>query len=160
MSVVFGNSSGQIWSLVQRAMRDAGFKAAPAHVAILDKGQRSVKGLNSGLESVVTVDLILTVQKPAKTENAADARELRNGDTQRLITEAVTELSGDDRTPSHVYAVGTKLLLSRRTKTPPSGTSPLVWEMLFFVMHSRICHHMHKYWHQRHESEYFESAKL
>jgi hypothetical protein len=27
-----------------------------------------------------------------------------NGDTQRLITEAVTELSGNDRTPSHVYA--------------------------------------------------------
>jgi hypothetical protein len=104
MSVVFGNSSGQIWSLVQRAMPDAGFKAAPAHVAILDKGQRSVKGLNSGSESVVTVDLILTVQKPAKTENAADAHELRNGDTQRLITEAVTELSGDDRTPGHVYA--------------------------------------------------------
>lgn len=54
-----------------------------------------MKGLNSGSESVVTVDLILTVQKPAKTENAADAHELRNGDTQRLITEAVTELSGD-----------------------------------------------------------------
>ena len=45
MSVVFGNSSGLIWGLVQRAMRDAGFNAAPAHVAILDKGQRSVKGL-------------------------------------------------------------------------------------------------------------------
>src|SRR5207248_1172971 len=55
MSVVFGNSSGRIWGLVQRAMRDAGFSAAPVHVAILDKGQRSVKGLNSGSESVVTV---------------------------------------------------------------------------------------------------------
>jgi hypothetical protein len=56
MSVVFGNSSGRIWGLVQRALRDAGFKAAPVHVAILDKGQRSVKGLNSGSEGVVTVD--------------------------------------------------------------------------------------------------------
>ncbi len=62
MSLVFGNSSGRIWGLVQRALRNAGFKTAPAHVAILDKGQRSVKGLNSGSESVVTVDLILTVQ--------------------------------------------------------------------------------------------------
>jgi adenine-specific DNA methylase len=50
MSVVFGNRNGRIWGLVQRAIRDAGFKAAPVHVAILDKGQRSVKGLNSGTE--------------------------------------------------------------------------------------------------------------
>ena len=32
--------------------------------AILDKGQQSVKGMNSGSEGFVTVDLILTVQKP------------------------------------------------------------------------------------------------
>lgn len=105
MSVVFGNSSGHIWSLVQRAIRDAGFKAAPAHVAILDKGQRSVKGLNSGSESVVTVDLILTVQKPANAESADDAHVLENGDTQRLIYKVIEELSSDEaRNPSHVYA--------------------------------------------------------
>ena len=105
MSVVFGNSSGHIWGLVQRAIRDAGFKAAPAHVAILDKGQRSVKGLNSGSESVVTVDLILTVQKPAVAESADDAHVFENGDTQRLIGEVIEELSFDEaRNPSHVYA--------------------------------------------------------
>jgi 16S rRNA G966 N2-methylase RsmD len=105
MSVVFGNSNGQIWGLVQRAIRDAGFKAAPAHVAILDKGQRSVKGLNSGSESVVTVDLILTVQKPAIAESAGDAYALANGDTKRLIDEVIEELSSDGaRSPSHVYA--------------------------------------------------------
>ncbi|MFZ0737952.1 MAG: DNA methyltransferase [Candidatus Acidiferrales bacterium] len=105
MSVVFGNSSGRIWGLVQRAMRDAGFEATPAHVAILDKGQRSVKGLNSGSESVVTVDLILTVQKPKKAEKGMNAHELKNGDTQRLIAEVIRELPRDDaRNPSHVYA--------------------------------------------------------
>lgn len=105
MSVVFGNSSGHIWGLVQRAIRDAGFKAAPAHVAILDKGQRSVKGLNSGSESVVTVDLILTMQKPSNAESADDAHVLENGDTQRLIDEVIEELSSDEaRNPSHVYA--------------------------------------------------------
>jgi 16S rRNA G966 N2-methylase RsmD len=104
MSVVFGNSSGQIWGLVQRALRDAGFNAAPAHVAILDKGQRSVKGLNSGSESVVTVDLIFTARKRDQTEKAEDVRELRNGDTNRLINEAIRELPADVRNPSHVYA--------------------------------------------------------
>lgn len=104
MSVVFGNSNGRIWGLVQRAIRDAGFKATPAHVAILDKGQRSVKGLNSGTESVVTVDLVLTVQKPARNEPANDAQALRNGDTSQLISEAIRELSPTELNPSHVYA--------------------------------------------------------
>ena len=105
MSVVFGNSSGRIWGLVQRALRNAGFKSTPVHVAILDKGQRSVKGLNSGSEGVVTVDLIVTVQKPTKGESADDAIELTNGDTEKLIAEAIDELSVDDaRNPSHIYA--------------------------------------------------------
>jgi 16S rRNA G966 N2-methylase RsmD len=105
MSVVFGNSSGRIWGLVQRALRDAGFNAAPAHVAILDKGQRSVKGLNSGSEGVVTVDLILTVQKPERPNKVDGAASLANGDTESLIEEAIRELSAEDaRNASHVYA--------------------------------------------------------
>jgi hypothetical protein len=67
------------------------------------------KGLNSGSEGVVTVDLVLTlvltVQKPETTESAADAHRLRNGDTQRLIAESINELSVDDTcNPSHIYA--------------------------------------------------------
>jgi len=105
MSVVFGNSSGSIWGLVQRAMRDAGFKAAPAHVAILDKGQRSVKGLSSGSEGVVTVDLVMTVQKPLANEPANDGHVLANGDKTKLIKAAINELSKDEaENPSHVYA--------------------------------------------------------
>lgn len=105
LSVVFGNSNGRIWGLVQRAFRNAGFKATPVHVAILDKGQRSVKGLNSGSEGVVTVDLIVTVQKPRKGEKADNAISLKNGDTEGLITEAIQELSiREAKNPSHVYA--------------------------------------------------------
>ena len=105
MSVVFGNSSGLIWGLVQRALRDAGFKTLPVHVAILDKGQRSVKGLNSGSESVVTVDLIMTLQKPAKGERAQKKVVLTTGNTDRLIRAAIEELSANEaRDPSHVYA--------------------------------------------------------
>ena len=104
MSVVFGNSSGRIWGLVQRALRDAGFKTAPVHVAILDKGQRSVKGLNSGSESVVTVDLILTVQKPACPESVDNTRPLSNGDTAALIRESLADLPVEQaRNPSYVY---------------------------------------------------------
>lgn len=105
MSVVFGNSSGRVWGLVQRAIRDAGFTAAPAHVAILDKGQRSVKGLNSGSENVVTVDLILTVQKPVPSQVVAEAHGLRSGDTQRLVAEAIRDIPREyARSPSDIYA--------------------------------------------------------
>ena len=105
MSVVFGNSSGRIWGLVQRALRDAGFRATPVHVAILDKGQRSVKGLNSGAEGVVTVDLILTVKKPADSESVDDARPLSSGDATALVQDAIAELSADmAKNPSYVYA--------------------------------------------------------
>jgi len=105
MSVVFGNSSGRIWGLVQRAIRDAGFEGAPSHVAILDKGQRSVKGLNSGTESVATVDLILTVQKPERGHRAEKPRVFGARDSSRLIEEAIGGLTAEEATnASHVYA--------------------------------------------------------
>jgi aspartate/methionine/tyrosine aminotransferase len=66
---------------------------------------RSVKGLNSGSESVVTTDLVMTVQKPLGNEVANDGRALENGDKINLITEAIHELSENEaRNPSHVYA--------------------------------------------------------
>lgn len=105
MTVVFGNSSGRIWGLVQRALRDAGFNSAPVHVATLDKGQRSVKGLNSGSESVVTIDLILTFQKPKAGRKPERAHSLKHGDTRELIEEAIRELPLEtSRNPSQVYA--------------------------------------------------------
>lgn len=106
MSVVFGNSDGQVWGLVQRAIRDAGFLSVPEHVAILDKGQRSVKGLNSGSEGVVTVDLVVTLQKPSKATQASQAKEseLAQADASKLIDRALAAIPETMRNPSHVYA--------------------------------------------------------
>jgi len=116
MSVVFGNSKGAIWSLVQRALRDAGFASVPIHVAILDKGQRSVKGLNSGSEAVVTVDLILTVRKPDADETgepmlpaAAEASE--------LLESALGDLDEErSRNPSYVYAATVREAILRHQR--------------------------------------------
>ena len=118
MSVVFGNSSGRIWGLVQRALRDAGFRASPVHVAILDKGQRSVKGLNSGSEGVVTVDLIVTVRNPTRGEGTGRAVSLANGDTDALIGAAIDELSADEARISHqIASEGVEMAgLARRTR--------------------------------------------
>ena len=86
-------------------MREAGFEGTPVHVAILDKGQRSVKGLNSGSEGVVTLDLIVTVEKPANRSRVDSVEGLRIGETQRLIKQAISELPlHEAQNPSYVYA--------------------------------------------------------
>jgi len=61
ITLLFGNSSGAVWRLLQRAIAEAGLVVVPDLIATLDKGQRSVKGLASGFEHVSTVDLMLTM---------------------------------------------------------------------------------------------------
>jgi hypothetical protein len=116
MSVVFGNSNGAIWGLVQRALRDAGFDSVPIHIAILDKGQRSVKGLNSGSEGVVTVDLIMTVRKPS-SRVMADANAPVQADAASLLDAALTSLEEErSRNPSYVYAATVREAIRRRQR--------------------------------------------
>lgn len=103
LSLVFGNSSGRIWSMVQNILMDSGFEPRPVHIGILDKGQRSVKGLASGFESVSTLDLILTVKKPelGKPANRKRQDPVAIGE---LVEEAVQGFSfHDHQTPSHLY---------------------------------------------------------
>ena len=105
MSVVFGNSRGRIWGTVQRALREIGFDPTPVHVAILDKGQRSVKGLNSGTEGVVTADLILTIRKPFTDSNMHLPLRLVEENAQDIIARIIEELALETTpNPSHVYA--------------------------------------------------------
>jgi 16S rRNA G966 N2-methylase RsmD len=63
MTVVFSNTSGAMWALLQRALAGSGFRIHRDRIRLLDKGQRSVKGLASGFEGVVTCDLMLSMQK-------------------------------------------------------------------------------------------------
>ena len=100
ITMVFGNSTGAVWALVQRAIAEAGLVIEPGSVAILNKGQRSVKGLASGFEHVATVDLILSM------------RERREGDPSNGHTPSAAEIEGavaatlaDGRadSPSHLY---------------------------------------------------------
>ncbi|WCE30065.1 DNA methyltransferase [Vibrio sp. SCSIO 43137] len=101
LSVVFGNSQGSIWAVVQQALRDAGFTDKPVDITILDKGQRSVKGLNSGTEKVVTLDLIVTVQKC--DDSLPIDYELRN-ESIEIIKKTMQNISfNEELTASHIY---------------------------------------------------------
>ena len=66
---------------------------------ILNKGQRSVKGLTSGFEDVATLDLVITMV--ASDSPPAPLRHISKED----VTEATRRLArtGNATTPSHLY---------------------------------------------------------
>jgi len=99
-TMVFGNSSGAVWALVQRAVWAAGLVIEPGSVVILNKGQRSVKGLASGFENVATMDLIMSMR-----ERRADDPDTEHVPTVLEIEHAVSVIL-DNRwanSPSHLY---------------------------------------------------------
>ena len=99
-TMVFGNSSGAVWALVQRAVRAAGLVIDPGSVVILNKGQRSVKGLASGFENVATMDLIISMR-----ERRADDPQTEHEPTVDEVEHAVTVVLDNHRadSPSHLY---------------------------------------------------------
>jgi DNA modification methylase len=79
-SVVFHNSSGEVWEAVRRACVDAGFTLGSA--VMFDKRQKSFKGLKgvTGGERVANYDVVLNLQKrtpvliPTGSDAASEAR--------------------------------------------------------------------------------------
>lgn len=101
LSLVFSNSSGAMWGLVQRAVSSASFVIDADRIAVLDKGQRSVKGLASGFENTVTADLILSMRKAAAADEIAPITEAPSGFLDEATDRAVAGKERD--TPTHVY---------------------------------------------------------
>lgn len=99
ITMVFGNSSGEIWQLVQRAIATAGLEVVPELIATLDKGQRSVKGLASGFENVATLDLVLTLRS---TETASEPRVVPDPEDVRGVVQRMLD-NDSHLTPSHLY---------------------------------------------------------
>lgn len=99
ISMVFGNSSGRVWALLQRAVAATGLRIDPAALTVLNKGQRSVKGLASGFEHVATLDLIISMT--ASDTAAPPQRHISAGEvaatTRRLMQ------ANQATTPSHLY---------------------------------------------------------
>ncbi len=98
ITLLFGNSSGAVWRLLQRAIAAAGLVVVPELIATLDKGQRSVKGLASGFEHVSTVDLMLTMTSGCPPASVTVPAPEEIGDLIREIVSGAGELN-----PSHCY---------------------------------------------------------
>jgi hypothetical protein len=99
ITMVFGNSSGEVWQLVQRAIAEAGLEVVPDLIATLCKGQRSVKGLASGFENVATLDLMLTLRE---TTDGTSANVTPAAETVRAVARNLLD-SDLGVTPSHLY---------------------------------------------------------
>lgn len=98
ITLLFGNSSGAVWRMLQRAIADAALVVVPELIATLDKGQRSVKGLASGFEHVATVDLMLTMTsgRPPSSVTVPASDEI-----DRVIREITSD--DDALSPSQCY---------------------------------------------------------
>jgi hypothetical protein len=90
--------------MVQRILIDSGFDNRPVHIGILDKGQRSVKGLNSGSESVATLDLVVTVQKPEARASIVNVEAAKSVTMSELMQDTLVSIDVRSHpTASHVY---------------------------------------------------------
>lgn len=99
ITILFGNSSGAMWGLFQRSVARAGLEVDPELITVLDKGQRSVKGLASGFEDVATLDLALTF-RPSEFARMPD--EIPATDQMDALVDDLIRSNGG-LTPSHVY---------------------------------------------------------
>lgn len=98
ITLVFGNSSGSVWEVVQRAIISGGLTIDRRTVASLNKGQRSVKGLASGFENVVTHDLIVSL-RPVTEQDSVDM----HPPTPDEVALAVERCLPSSESPSHLY---------------------------------------------------------
>ncbi|UWZ37980.1 hypothetical protein Drose_06835 [Dactylosporangium roseum] len=99
VSMVFGNSSGSVWGLIQRSVANAGLMIEPDKLVVLNKGQRSVKGLASGFEDVATLDLIITMREA----DGEVPTTLKTVDRATVATTIQELANASPATPSHLY---------------------------------------------------------
>ena len=98
-TLVFGNSSGAVWAVVQRAILRSGMRIDPETIASLHKGQRSVKGLASGFENVVTHDLIMSLRPHEAPQEDFELHQPSRDD----VTAAVAAALEKTDSPSELY---------------------------------------------------------
>jgi hypothetical protein len=103
LSMVFSSSRGDIWGIAQRAMKHSGLELVPERLSSLEKGQRSVKGLASGREGVVTTDLVFTARKPDRDRPSTRVRPADESVDESVAGVLSSKEGLKVDTPSRVY---------------------------------------------------------
>ena len=111
-SVMFHNSSDEVWSALQRAVESAGFEVAAA--VAFDKSQPSFKGLKGRLagERVPSFDLVLHMQRraQAKTAKPTEPESVSSRIRSRLVTH-VREATPSRRTTPYLHSLVMRILI-------------------------------------------------
>jgi hypothetical protein len=111
-SVMFHNSSDEVWSALQRAIESAGFQVAAA--VAFDKSQPSFKGLKGRLagEKVPSFDLVLHMQRrtQAKSAKPAEPHGVSSRIRSRLIAH-VQEAPPSQRTTPYLHSLVMRILI-------------------------------------------------
>lgn len=119
LSMVFSNSRGDVWAMAQRALKRSGLELVPERLSSLDKGQRSIKGLASGWEGVVTSDLVLSARKPLGDHVPEPVMPAKERIEQSVAAVMASSSSSTLTTPSRVYLAVIQRYLERHWDLEP-----------------------------------------
>jgi hypothetical protein len=118
--VEFNNSDGQVFEVIKKAAREAGFEIE--NMLFLDKVQKSFKQIKGvkGEEDVVGHDVLFNLRKPKPT----DEKKAENGETQdltNLIVEAVQ---------NHLQTLPERIEADPKTYSNEHRTTPFLNTMI------------------------------
>jgi DNA modification methylase len=120
-SVMFHNSSDEVWSALDRAVEAAGFEVAAA--VAFDKSQASFKGLKGSLagERVPNFDLVLHLQRHGtrRPRRPTDAKAHERVESQ--LRAHVATASANHRSTAYLHSLAMRVLLEE--KLPLEGFS-------------------------------------
>lgn len=109
--LVFSNTDDKVWGSIQTALKESGFNVDS--IGILDKGQRSIKGVQAdlGKQQVTRLDLVLTLS--SKSDSHTKISHLAPANLDSLVRQILEENSPKGMTLDRLYShVLEKIILS------------------------------------------------
>jgi 16S rRNA G966 N2-methylase RsmD len=110
-SVMFHNSSDEVWSALDRAIETAGFQVAAA--VAFDKSQASFKGLKGSLagEKVPTFDLVLHLQRRVGQRRSSPKSGAIQQRVETRLREHIATASPSRRSTPYIHSLAMRILL-------------------------------------------------
>ena len=100
--LVFSNSDDKVWQSIQRAISESGLEIRGA--GVLDKGQRSIKGVqvDLGSQKATRLDLVLTLSHASDSTTISEPCSV--GDLSRLVSGIVSDAPHPGLATDEVYS--------------------------------------------------------
>jgi 16S rRNA G966 N2-methylase RsmD len=127
-SVMFHNSSDEVWSSLERAIEGSGFEVGAA--VAFDKSQASFKGLKGQLagEKVPNFDLVLHLRRPGerRVKKSVAQHDVRRLVADRLVAHVAGAPPSRRRTP-YLHSLVMRILLEENLPVDGFGYGAVEW---------------------------------